>query len=59
MFIDEFIHLFHLLALTTASDYWSFKSVATTGIGILLVLVIESLGKKRRDTQGKILGNHS
>lgn len=39
LFIDELIHLFHILGLTTASDYWSFKSVMTTIMGILIVLV--------------------
>jgi len=38
LFIDELIHLFHILGLTTASDYWSFKSVMTTIMGIHIVL---------------------
>lgn len=47
LFIDELIHLFHLLKLTGATDYWSMKSIGTTIIGLLLVCVIDKLFAKK------------
>jgi len=46
LFIDELIHLFHILGITTATDYWSFKSIVTTLLGLLLVLVIDYMSKR-------------
>jgi len=46
LFIDELIHLFHILGITTATDYWSFKSIVTTLLGLSLVLVIDYMSKR-------------
>ncbi|PIR62704.1 MAG: hypothetical protein COU65_01830 [Candidatus Pacebacteria bacterium CG10_big_fil_rev_8_21_14_0_10_42_12] len=39
LFLDELIHLFHLMGLTTAHDYWSFVTISTTILGILTTAV--------------------
>jgi hypothetical protein len=47
LFIDELIHLFHVLGITAATDYWSIKSISTTILGLLLVLAIELVYKRK------------
>jgi hypothetical protein len=47
LFIDELIHLFHLLGVTNATDYWSLKSIITTVLGLLFVLIFEFMFKRK------------
>ncbi len=37
LFLDEFIHLFHLLGFISAVDYWDWKSIAMTLLGLLIL----------------------
>lgn len=47
LFIDEFIHVFHILGIISATDYWSFKSISTTVLGLLLFLTLELMYKRK------------
>ena len=40
LFLDELIHLFHLLGLATSHDYWSFETIATTAAGLITTSLV-------------------
>jgi LPXTG-motif cell wall-anchored protein len=46
---DELIHIFHILGITAETDYWSFKSIATTVLGLLLILGLAFIYKKKQE----------
>jgi len=48
LFLDEFIHLFHILGFTQEIDYWSPKSIITTALGVILIVVVLWLVKVKR-----------
>jgi len=39
LFLDELIHLFHLLGLSTSHDYWSFVTIAATISGFIILIM--------------------
>ena len=46
LFLDEFIHLFHLMGMVKETDYWSFTSIATTITGFLGFVAITRVMRK-------------
>ena len=47
LFLDELIHLFHLMGMVEETDYWSFATIATTVTGFLGFVAITRTMRRR------------
>jgi len=50
LFLDEFIHLFHILGITKTTDYWSSKSIIATTIGVIISAIVIRFVKLKKIT---------